>query len=168
MKRVLDHIASVQGHVAGILFLLVFAINTMEIISRTFFNHSFLWVSDISTICIVWMIFLGMAIGVYHREHIRMEILLAKFPPKVRCVVEIAITLITFAFFIMLFVTGLETAAQKKALIFPSIQWSLLWAYSALPVFALSSAVFMIPELLDLFHGKVEELQPEAADVRFL
>ena len=168
LKKLLDILAAIQTHIAGGLFLIIFFINTMEIISRTFLNHSFLWVSDISTICIVWMIMLGMAVGVYQAEHIVLDILISRFPHALRHVVTILITLLTLAFFIMLFVTGLEMAESKRMLIFPTIRWSMLWAYAALPVFAFSSVVFMIPSIIDLFRNKETYKESEGGDVRFL
>ena len=153
-KKLLDGLAAIQTFISGTLFLVIFSINTMEIISRTFFNHSFLWVTDISTICIVWMIMLGMAVGVYQKEHIVLDLLISRFPHRLRHVVTVVITLLTFAFFVMLFVTGVEMAGTKRMLFFPTIRWSMIWAYSALPVFSLSAAVFMIPALIELFRGK--------------
>ena len=81
-KKLLDGLAAIQTYMSGTLFLVIFSINTMEIISRTFFNHSFLWVTDISTICIVWMIMLGMAVGVYQKEHIVLDLLISRFPHR--------------------------------------------------------------------------------------
>ena len=169
MKRLLDKLSGIMSILAGILFLLIFVINTMEIISRSFFNHSFLWVSDLSVICVVWTICLGISVGVYHREHIYMELLINKFPRAIKKVMKILIQLISFAFFVMLFVTGMQTAATKTSLIFPSIGWSLVWAYSALPVFALSSAIYMIPNVIALLKGEKEpEKDMAGSDVRFL
>lgn len=169
MKKLLDKLSDFMAIVAGILFFFIFLINTMEIISRSFFNYSFLWVSDLSIICVVWTICLGISVGVYHREHIFMELLVNKFPENARKVVKIAIQLLSLAFYVMLFITGVQTAAAKTALIFPSIGWSLVWSYAALPVFALTSAIFLVPHIIALFKGEKEPEQEMAgSDVRFL
>jgi len=157
MKKVLDKFAEIQGYIAGLLFLAIFAVNMLEIIGRSFFNYSFLWVSDFSIICVVWMICLGISVGIYHKEHLFMEILANRFPPRMKRGLNIVITLLSFAFFLMLFVTGSQTAATKTALIFPSIQWSLVWAYSALPFCAISSAILMIPRIIGLFKNKAQK-----------
>lgn len=168
LKKLLNGLAAIQACISGTLFLVIFLINTMEIISRTFFNHSFLWVTDVSTICIVWMIMLGMAVGVYQKEHIVLDLLISRFPHRLRHVVTVVITLLTFAFFVMLFVTGVEMAETKWMLIFPTIRWSMIWAYSALPAFAMSSVLFMIPALIELFRNKETYKESEGGDVRFL
>ncbi len=154
MKKVLDKIAEILLTVSGLLFFIIFAVNMLEIFSRSFFNHSFLWVSDFSVICVVWMICLSIAAGVYYREHLFMEYLAEKLPPKFRKALAVSITLISIAFFLVLFYTGLQTAITKKELIFPSIQWSLVWAYAALPVFAMLSAIFMVPRLISQLKGE--------------
>ncbi|HHW02387.1 MAG TPA: TRAP transporter small permease [Thermoanaerobacterales bacterium] len=153
MKKILDKIADLLANISSALFIIIFAINMLEIISRTFINYSLLWVSDVTVICVVWMICLSMAVAVYHKEHLIMDFLVNKMPKKVQRILTIAINIICIAFFFMLFYTGLQTAATKKALIYPSIMWSQLWSYSALPVFAILSAIFMIPRLISSFKG---------------
>ncbi len=157
MKKVLDKIAEVLLTVSGLLFFIIFVINMLEIFARSFLNHSFLWVSDFSVICVVWMICLSIAAGVYHREHLFMEYLCEKLPSKFRRALAVSITLISIAFFLMLFYTGLQTTITKKELVFPSTQVSLVWAYSALPVFAILSAIFMIPRLISQLKGEHKE-----------
>lgn len=154
MKKALDKIAQIQMLIASVLFFIIFLVNVLEIISRSAFNHSFLWVSDFSVICVVWMICLAMAACIHYKEHLFMDFLARKLPAKFRQGLNIIISLIAFAFFVMLFFTGLRNAATKTALIFPSIQWSVVWSFAALPVFAFFSAVFMVPRLVDLFNGK--------------
>jgi TRAP-type C4-dicarboxylate transport system permease small subunit len=154
MKKVLDKIAEIQKFIAGVLFFEILLINILEIISRSFFNHSFLWVADLSIISAAWMICLGMAANVHYREHLFMEILINKFPAKIKYGVNIIISLTTFAFFVMLFITGIQNTETKLELVFPSTLWPMVWVYSALPVFAFFSAIFMVRRLIDLFKGK--------------
>lgn len=150
MKKILDKFTDMLGWISGILFFIIFLINMMEIIGRSFFNHSFLWVSDLSVICVVWMICLAMAVGVYRKEHIFMDFLIRKMPIKIRKAIQIAIAIISIAFFIVLFYTGTQTALTKRALIFPSTQWSIFWSFVALPIFAFLSIIFMIPRLIEI------------------
>lgn len=168
MKKFLSILMRVQTHIAGIAFLIIFCINTMEIISRSFFNHSFLWVSDISTICIVWMICMGMAIGVYKGDHIFLELLISKLPLKTRHLVSVVTQLLTLAFFILLFVTGIEMTLSKQGLIFPTLMWSMVWAYAALPVFALSAALYMIPSTIEILTGRETYKEAQGGDLRWL
>ena len=140
--------------VASLLFFIIFLVNILEIISRSAFNHSFLWVSDFSVICVVWMICLAMSACVHYKEHLFMDYLVRKMPVKFQQGLNIIISLISFAFFVMLFFTGIRTAATKTALIFPSILWSVVWSFAALPVFAFFSAIFMVPRIVDIVKGK--------------
>ncbi|TXT47510.1 MAG: hypothetical protein FD137_1094 [Spirochaetes bacterium] len=154
MKKIFDKVAEFQLFVSSLLFFAIFLVNMLEIVSRSAFNYSFLWVSDFSVICVVWMICLSMAACIHYKEHLFMDFLAKKLPAKLRQGLYIIISLVSFGFFVMLFLTGIRTAATKVSLIFPSIQWSMVWSYAALPVFAFFSAVFMIPRLVELFKGK--------------
>ncbi len=161
MKKVLDRFSRVLITVSGLLFLVIFLLNMAEIISRTFLSHSILWVSDVCTICVVWMICLGIASCVYLKEHIFMDFLANAMSPKLQKVVRVIVVILTVAFYAMLFITGIQTAITKIALEFPTTQWSLVWSYSAIPAFALVSAIFMIPRLIEAVKGK-ESVKQEA------
>lgn len=154
MKKLFDKIAQLQLLVASALFFLIFLVNMLEITGRSAFNRSFTWVSDFSVICVVWMICLAMTACVHYREHLFMDFLVRMLPFGFRKAVNIVVSLATFAFFVMLFITGLRTASTKAALIFPSTQWSMVWSFAALPVFALFSALFMIPRIIEIFRGR--------------
>jgi len=154
VKKAFDKIAQLQLFVASVLFFVIFLVNMLEIVGRSAFNHSFLWVSDFSVICVVWMICLAMSACIHYKEHLFMDFLARKLSAKLRQGLNIVISSISFAFFVMLFLTGLRTTATKSSLIFPSIQWSMVWSFAALPVFAFFSALFMVPRLIDLFKGK--------------
>jgi len=154
MRKILDKIANFQLFVASLLFFIIFLVNMLEIVSRSAFNRSFLWVSDFSVICVVWMTCLAMAACIHLKEHLFMDFLAKKLPEKLRQGLNVIISFTMFAFFVMLFFTGIRTAMTKTSLIFPSIQWSVAWSFSALPVFAFFAAVFMVPRLSDLLKGK--------------
>lgn len=154
MKKILDRTTDILANIATTSFIVIFAINMMEIVSRTFFDYSFLWVSDLSVICVVWMICLSMAVAVYRKEHLVMDFLVNRMARKPKKALAVIMDLVSMAFFAMLFYTGIQTAADKKALIFPSIQWSQVWAYSALPAFAILSLIFMIPRLISSIKGE--------------
>ncbi len=168
MKKFLDILMKVQTHIAGICFLVIFCINTLEILCRTFINHSFLWVADISTICIVWMICMGMAVGVYKADHIFLELIVAKLSHKIRHIVSIFTQLLALAFFVMLFITGIEMTMSKLSLIFPSTLISMVWMYAALPVFAITAALYMIPSTVEIFKNKEKYREAQGGDLRWL
>ena len=168
MKKILNVLMKVQTHIAGICFFVIFCINTLEILSRSFLNHSFLWVSDISTICIVWMICMGMAVGVYKADHIFLELLVSKLPLKIRHIVSIFSQILILAFFVMLFITGIEMTLSKLSLIFPSTLISMVWAYSALPAFAITAALYMIPSTIEVLRGKEKYKEAQGGDLRWL
>ena len=154
MKKILDKLAAIQVFIAGVLFFIILLVNMLEIVGRSLFNHSFLWVSDLSVISAVWMICLGMAACVHYREHLFMNLLAEQLPEKIRLGVNIVISLISFLFFVMLFVTSLQTTSTKLGLIFPSTQWSVAWTFAAMSVFSFFSAIFMVPRLIELLKGK--------------
>src|SRR5665648_886871 len=102
MKKVLDILSNTLQTIAGILFLFIFIINVAGIITRTFLNFSFLWVADVNTLSIAWMLALGMSVAIHKKGHIAIEFIRDKLPKNVKKVLEIVVTLIIIAFLISL------------------------------------------------------------------
>ena len=101
-------------------------------------------------------------------EGLLLGVVSAMYNAQFKGIVFNAVAATVLVFFVMLFVTGVEMAETKWMLIFPTIRWSMIWAYSALPAFAMSSVLFMIPALIELFRNKETYKESEGGDVRFL
>lgn len=139
--------------VAALLFFVILAVSVAEIIYRGFFGSSFLWTVDLCTILASWTMLLGAAVMVHRNDHLVVDILVGKLPPRYRRPLAIVVNLVVLGFFLILFFAGLQSAAVKMNMRFTSIGWRMGVSFYALPVFAFFSTIFMIERLLDLMKG---------------
>ena len=156
MKKFLDIFSDVLQTISGILFLFIFLINVAGIINRTFLDFSLLWVADVTTIAVAWMLALGMSVAVYKKVHITIDFVKNKFPQKGKKILEIIMTLIMIAFFISLIFSGWKTAIMKMRIHFVVLYIPMGYAFMALPVFAFFSTIFMTYRLKDILLSKEE------------
>jgi TRAP-type C4-dicarboxylate transport system permease small subunit len=156
MKKVLDILSNTLQTIAGILFLFIFIINVAGIITRTFLNFSFLWVADVNTLSIAWMLALGMSVAIHKKGHITIEFIRDKLPKNVKKVLEIVVTLIIIAFLISLIFSGWKTVIMKMRILFVVLAIPTAYAFMALPVFAFFSAIFMTYRLVNITLSKDE------------
>jgi len=156
MKKFLDIFSDVLQTISGILFLFIFLINVAGIINRTFLDFSLLWVADVTTIAVAWMLALGMSVAVYKKVHITIDFVKNKFPQKGKKILEIIMTLIMIAFLIILIFSGWKTTVMKMRIHFVVLYIPTAYAFMALPVFAFFSTIFMTYRLKDILLSKEE------------
>jgi len=156
MKKTFDTFSDVLQTISGILFLFIFLINVAGIINRTFLDFSLLWVADVTTISVAWMLALGMSVAVYRKVHITIDFIKNKFPQKGKKILEIITTLIMIAFLITLIFAGWRTTVMKMRIRFVVLLIPTGYAFMALPVFAFFSSIFMTYRLKDVLLSKEE------------
>ena len=156
MKKTLDIFSDVLQTISGVLFLFIFLINVAGIINRTFLDFSLLWVADVTTIAVAWMLALGMSVAVYKKVHITIDFVKNKFPQKGKKILETITTFIMIAFLITLFFAGWRTTVMKMRIHFVVLYIPTAYAFMALPVFAFFSTIFMTYRLKNILLSKEE------------
>lgn len=156
MKKIMNVIANVAITISGLLFIVIFLIIICEIVARSFFNYSILWVTDFITLSASWMIMLGMAYSVYKGEHLVIDFIKKKFKLKRQRIISIITSVLATAFFLILIPAGWSTAMVKMKIVFTTLRWPTGYAFMALPVFALFSFIFMVYRLMRLFKEPKE------------
>jgi len=93
--------------VTGVLLVLSIALNFANVIGRYFFNASIFWAEEIMLYLMVGCVFLGNGIVAWSGRQIRMDVIVAMMPEKVRHALHIiaelvlivtALLIITFSF----------------------------------------------------------------------
>ena len=143
MRKVLDFVYRFLITTITILFIVIFLMITAEIICRTFLGFSILWMTDFVILCVVWMLCLGMAAGIYKSEHLRVDFLLDKLPPRVAQCFRVFTSFLAMVFFILMIPAGYQIAMLRMQIEFTTLRWPTGYAFLALPVFATIASVYM-------------------------
>lgn len=74
-SKLLTKIENIFAAVGGFLLILTTFFVTMEVISRTFFHHSFIWVNEITEYILLYIPFFGGAWLLRHNGHIVLDLI---------------------------------------------------------------------------------------------
>lgn len=102
-----------------------------------------LWTEEISRFLLVWVIFLGGAIGVRERSHFILEVLGEHRSRMVNAVWEWFIAVLEIVFCGIFFIRGLPYAAVLRWDVSDISQISMLWVGAAIPAFGGLSLLFL-------------------------
>lgn len=95
----------------------------------------FSWGDEVLRLCAVWVIFLGISIGVKKNAHFTVDFVLNKIKsPKVRKTVDFLIDLIVILALLVLTYYGGVYALSNIMSSLQNIQISMAWFYAAIPI----------------------------------
>jgi TRAP-type C4-dicarboxylate transport system permease small subunit len=80
----IDALSRAGGYVAALLMVLAGGMLTFEVIARYFFVRPTIWAAELSQLCLVWGVLLGMAWVLAERRHIVVNAVTNLLPPRGR------------------------------------------------------------------------------------
>ncbi|GAB6276361.1 MAG: TRAP transporter small permease [Rectinema sp.] len=112
----------------------------------------FAWGDEVLRLCAIWVIFLGISLGVRKNAHFRVDLFLNKIKsPKARQVVDTIIDALVMMVLILLTYYGGIYAMSNITSSLQNIDMSMAWFYAAIPV----GCIFEIIEYIyKLAYGK--------------
>jgi len=95
----------------------------------------FAWGDEVLRLCSIWVIFLGISIGVRQNAHFTVDLLLNKIKsPKARKAVDFAIDLIVMVVLVILTYHGSIYTLTNISSSLQNLDMSMAWFYAAIPV----------------------------------
>ena len=129
----------VEGVVLGAIMLAMSFAYTFNVLVRDLapaFAPQFAWIEELCLFGLVWMIFLGLALGLEGGRHIGMRMVLARMPPARRRAAKLVVNLCGLLFAAYLAKIGVEitifvaNSGQRS----PTLDISMSWLYVVMPV----------------------------------
>ncbi len=136
--KVLDSIKKFFDKILEVLGTITLAVMTVlvvyQVITRYVFSAPSAFSEALSQYLFVWMIMFGSAYVYGSLEHLTIDLLKDKFPPKMNMIVEVITYLCLFAFILLICVIGgwNYTTSQVKR-IDPSLHISMAILYASVP-----------------------------------
>ena len=139
-----DRVASVCMALAGAMLVVLIVIFGWLVYGRYVLNDTPTWVEQVSLVLVVWITFLGAAVGVQRNTHLAVDFIREAMPPRIRQLMLLVSELLVLAF-------GLAMAWQGYALVqaglgraVPMLGVSEAWRVTALPLSGVLITLFML------------------------
>lgn len=143
---------------SSILFIIIFFVSVAEIILRNIFSYSLLWSQDLCNLLASWAMLLGGAALIHRDDHLVVDFLVKTMPKRVQQMLCLFTRLILIYFCFVLGYHGLNVVSVKMGLYYTSLRWPTGWAYMSLPVFGLTSVLFLSEKIVSSI---IEMVKPE-------
>lgn len=106
----------------------------MDVVMRYIFHQGFSWSQEVSTIMMVWFSLIGMAIGIYEKIHISIEMFTSKWSAKALGVLETINHLLIAGFGGLMVYYGIQIMTITKLSTLPATKLPSSVLYVILPL----------------------------------
>ena len=93
--RTIERVVQGASYAMGVLLLFAILINFANVIGRYVFLRPLVWGEEIILYTTIWTVFIGVAVVAWRNVHLRMDVIYELFPPLLKRVVAVLITLVT-------------------------------------------------------------------------
>jgi TRAP-type C4-dicarboxylate transport system permease small subunit len=140
MNKIIDALyEKVFTPLLNILCLIMLITTFVAIISRYVFHYAIIWSPEVSRYLYIYIIFIGTFLGIKHKKHIGLDIVVDRLPNKIKKVVEISRNLSMMVFFIFLAYLGFKFSVIGMSQMTLALGISKGWIYLVIPI----GAIFM-------------------------
>ena len=142
------------------IFLFLTAILTVQVVGRYVFRFSFAWIEEVSVICLVVMIYCGVAGAVTGRQFLKIDMLLNMVPFRVKRVLLILNTVIQAAFtgWLTFYLVKIIETMVKVNSVYSITRLPKVYIYIIIAFFLLLSILRAVQEIMKLSRERESEL----------
>lgn len=131
----------------AVMLLLALAV-CAQVAARYAFGYSPVWSEELSRLLLVWVVMIGAAVSVRHGTHIRVDVLLAALPARVRRAWFLFVDAMILVLFAVLVVAGIDAVQFNHTMRSLGFQWPMSVLIAAVPLGFALCAVFLVERMM--------------------
>lgn len=147
-KKSVSILDSAFEYLGLVLLVAMVLIVTWQVFARQGLGSAPQWSGEVSLILMVWVGFIGIAIGFRERVHISLEFLVSRFPEIVQKVIQMFVYGLTLAFGLFLVLQGWTFTSQTLQSTLPSTGLPRATLYAVLPLTGFMVCVYSVLQIL--------------------
>lgn len=160
-ERLKNILKNLDAYFAGFMFAITLIIVVANVFMRYFVGHVISWGEEVATSCFVYTVFVGAAWCLRTRQHMGVDLLVNKLPPKSRAITHLITDIIVLALNGYVTYLSYMFTVSSKIKTMPVLKISSVYLNAALilgfGLMAIYSLVNCIVDVKQLVKGDFEE-----------
>ena len=161
MKKIVNALNHFEEAAIVFLFAVMVVVIFVQVIMRYVFNNSLYWSEELGKFIFVWISWLGISLGERYGEHIKITMLVDRFPHRVAQIFNIISEIIVIGICAVTLYYGVTLVFSQMGTRYAGIKISGAWGYAAVVVgcalMILRSIAGTIKSVKLLINGAPEE-----------
>lgn len=148
MKRLAERLERIQARITFVFIAALVVFVSLQILVRLLLKMPlFLWTEELSRYVLVWMVFLGIGVGVKNDRHFAMDLLLSLLGPRWGMALRIFTDLCMGVILVMLVLAGLRFTRFGLFQYGLTVEISMVAVYSAIPIGGVLALLYLIERI---------------------
>lgn len=152
IKKIYNNFEEIIGSVFLVAICLV---ATVQVSSRYLFERPFSWTEELATHLFVYLTFIGASLALKKNDHFAVEILLDRFPKKIREVIKLSIPILVFISSAVVLWYGCRMVIRGWHIKTPALEIRSAIPYAAIPL----GGFLMMIRSAEMFFKEVKTLK---------
>lgn len=164
IQRLFSRVITVLEWWAVLLLVMMVVLVSLGVFFRYVLDASLAWYDEFASYLLVWLTFYGAVAASYRRRHIGFDVVVNRFMPGTRRLVEIVAELFVLGFQFVLLYYGwdlMQKMGDETAISLPWVKMG--WVYSVLPIAGGLMLLISLDRLFHLLFGSGTEKGSQAA-----
>jgi TRAP-type transport system small permease protein len=133
----------------------------IQVVARYIFNYTPPWIQPLSLLLMVWIGFIGIAVGIQDDSHIKINLFVGKMPKSLQKWVVKLQRLLAFLFGLFMFIEGSKFSYSMKDSFIPGINTPSAVLYVVVPIAGLLTILYLFFEFFGKWEGIADEGEGE-------
>lgn len=154
--KIIHFLSRLAGYLATAMLGLMMLLTVADVCLRYFFNSPITGTTEVTEFMMVLVVFPALAWCAVNHRHVKVDLLMANFPPKVQLVVDTITLVLTLAIFTVItwqsFIesTYVRTTSSLLMLSFAPFYWILSFSFA---LFCLAILALVVEKIIKLTKG---------------
>ena len=128
-----------------------------NVFCRFFLKFSLYWGDELTQVLMVWLTFLGAAVGIREHAHYRFDYLSRRLSGRAKRLYMLFSKIIVLVAIVLLLYWSTITTIGIRTWIMPAMEYSRAWVYGACPVGCLFMLIYSVRDLISLIKGTADK-----------
>lgn len=151
--KIIDSLNNGIKYLVSIMLVLLAILVVLQVTTRFVINVPLSWTEEIARYLMIYIVFLGSGLAMRHNQHIAIDFLLDVIKQKNKERLQKIILWISALFCLLLVYYGSQLTYMVVDQSTPTLQYSMAWAYAAIPLGALVMLANIVALLIRPSNG---------------
>jgi TRAP-type C4-dicarboxylate transport system permease small subunit len=148
MKRLVERIEGIQNWITfGFISVITVCVSVQVFVRYVLQKPLFLWSEELSRFILIWMVFLGIGVGVKNDAHFAMDILPSFLGRRWGSVVRLFNDVCMGAILVLLILAGLRFSWFGFFQNSPNMEILMIWVFSSIPLGGALALVYLVERI---------------------
>ena len=150
MLKIRNIMTKFLDYLTYILLLQFTIVIFLQVVLRYAFNITFFWSDELTRYSLVWLVFLGSAVLVAEKDHIRIGFLVDLLPFKLKKTVELLVAILCMVFISAISILSYDYLISNMTVLSISLKLPMGLIYGIFPFAGIFMIIFMIMDCIDI------------------